>query len=176
MVTLQLPQRLIGVSSRKDVSKLRSPDEVKPSVSSRRPIEDTASKVSTAILRDRKNTKVRDIADKTETDRLTIRISRSNVQENTEIVLDPRARGNRGIRTSGHKVEEAALWASPVASMTAVTSKSSKETVRKSDRCRNDRRKQMKRQLRQLLAASDKVTNFCRALLYQRPLRQAAAF
>lgn len=159
-------QRLTGLSNQEDSCRLRTRDETGPSIASRRRhSEDTASQVSVAIVTDQMNTRLRDTADKAEAGRLTIRINKRSVQDNPENVQDPRARGNRGIRTSGHKVEEALSWASPAASISALPSKSSKETGKKSEKYRNERRKQMKRQLRQLRAASEKVTVFCVALL-----------
>ena len=90
---------------------------------------------------------------------------------NMDAVLNPRSRGNRGIRTSGiHKVEDAAVIAA--ANATLLRNASVKDLIeRKTDSCKTDRPKRVRRQQgkpRRLSASTEKV----KRLVYPRSAYQ----
>ena len=125
-------------------------------------VEDVSPFIHLPTKRHRTNPEIGSIVNTKESNRIALRRSSMKKDREEELILDPRARGNRGIRTSGtHKIEEAAVWASTVG-VTSLHKNASPDCTKDSnaERIRKIKRKDLRRQqdkLRRLAAASDKV-------------------
>lgn len=128
-----------------------------------KPVEDVVSLIHLPTKRHRTNQEIGNTVNTKDSNRIALRRNSVKKDPDEDIILDPRARGNRGIRTSGtHKIEEAAVWASTV-SVKSVHKNASPDCTKdiiadrfkKSSKQKNLRRQQDK--LRRLSAASDKV-------------------
>lgn len=125
-------------------------------------VDDVVSLIHLPTKRHRTNQEIGSTVNTKDSNRIALRRNSVKKDREEDILLDPRARGNRGIRTSGtHKIEEAAVWASTV-SVKSLHKNASPDCTRDpiADRLKKLGKQKLRRQqdkLRRLSAASDKV-------------------
>lgn len=128
-----------------------------------KPVDDVAPSIHQPTKRHRTIPELGSIVNTKDSNRIALRRNSIKKDRDEELILDPRARGNRGIRTSGtHKIEEADIWASTVVakSLQKIASPDCTKDKSAAQRLKKLKQNQVRRQqekLRRLSAASDKV-------------------